>query len=72
MSEIEAIIEPYLHDGRYGITRSLTNSRTGQTKVMLTHVNGEAVDGRETLWLPLLDEEDEAFARERFRNKGCG
>jgi hypothetical protein len=72
MSEIQAIIEQYLHDGRYGITRTLTNSRTGQTKVMLTHMNGEAVDGRETLWLPLLDECDAAFVRERFGNKGCG
>jgi hypothetical protein len=63
MSEIRALLERYLRDGRYTITREITNGRIRQTKVMLVHQSGKVIGGRETLWIPLLDAEDEAFAR---------
>jgi hypothetical protein len=64
MSEIRALLERYLRGGRYAIVCELTNSRTGLRKIMLAHSFGEEIDGRETLWFPLLDAEDEELARE--------
>jgi hypothetical protein len=70
VSVTKITLERYLQDGRYEIARQVTRLLAYRTVAVLRHVHGEPIEGRALLWVPLKDNEDEAFVREWLDEHG--
>jgi hypothetical protein len=70
VSVTKITLERYLQDGRYEIARQVTRLLAYRKVVVLRHVHGEPIEGREMLWVPLKDNKDEVFVQEWLDEHG--
>jgi hypothetical protein len=64
-------MEQYLQQGAYSLVGIEERAR-GRSWARLQHVSGDAIEGHETLWLELADQEDREFALRRYLNEQFG
>jgi len=62
VSESLELMKKYTENGRYAIVELKSGSKDGALVARVERSHGEAIDGQQSLYVPLIDAEDVSFA----------